>query len=313
MARRILTIITVWITLTVTVRAQWDVQFSDYTRMKSFYNPAVSGVEGKLDVCGAYSMQMVGYEGAPTTMYFGANLPIYFLSPRHGAGVNLMSDQIGIFKTQKISLQYAYNFKLGKKSRLAIGLQGALMSETIDPSGLELEEQSDPAFPTSEAKGSGFDVGAGLYFHHPVFWGGLSAQHLTSPTLEIGDRNELEISPMYYLMGGCNIKLKNTFLSLQPSFLVQSDLASWREDIQCKLTYDYKEKKLFGGVGYSPNTSVTFLVGGDFHGVSLGYSYQMYTSGVGYGNGSHELVVSYQTDLDLFKKGRNKHKSVRFL
>ena len=61
------------------------------------------------------------------------------------------------------------------------------------------------------------------------------------------------------------------------------------------------------------NVSVTFLVGGMFHGVNLGYSYQMYTSGVGLVHGSHEVVLSYQTDLDLFKKGRNKHQSVRWL
>ena len=79
------------------------------------------------------------------------------------------------------------------------------------------------------------------------------------------------------------------------------------------MTYEYDGRRFFGGLGYSPNTSVTFLIGGDFHGVALGYSYQMYTSGVGLQNGAHELVLTYQTDLDLFKKGRNKHKSVRFL
>lgn len=114
-------------------------------------------------------------------------------------------------------------------------------------------------------------------------------------------------------MSGCNIKLKNSLLSLQPSFLVQSDMDTWREDVQCKVTYENEEKKFYGGVGYSPNTSVTFMFGGMFHGVNLGYNYQMYTSGVGLIHGSHELVVGYQTDLDLFKKGRNKHQSVRWL
>lgn len=100
---------------------------------------------------------------------------------------------------------------------------------------------------------------------------------------------------------------------MQPSLFVQSDLQSWREDVQCKLTYEYEKRKFYCGVGYSPNTSVTALIGGYFHGIKLGYSYQMYTGGVGLENGSHEIVLSYQTDLDLFKKGRNRHKSVRFL
>lgn len=294
-------------------RAQWDVQFSDYTVLKSFCNPAVSGTDGKLSVCGAYAMQMVGYDNAPSTMYVGADLPIYFIGPRHGIGANFLSDQIGMFKTQKIGVQYAYNMKLGKKGRLAVGVQGAMMSETIDPTDVDLEDPSDPAFPSSTLDGSGFDVGAGLYYYHPKWWAGVSAQHLTSPLLELGETYQVEISPMYYLMGGCNIKIKNTLLTLQPSFLVQSDFQSWREDVQCKLAYEYNGKMFYGGLGYSPDISATIMVGGNFHGVALGYSYQMYTSGIGMTNGSHEIVLSYQTDLDLFKKGKNRHKSFRWL
>ena len=55
------------------------------------------------------------------------------------------------------------------------------------------------------------------------------------------------------------------------------------------------------------------LVGGSFHGIVLGYSYEFYTSGLNPGNGSHELFVGYQQDINLVKKGKNKHKSVRIL
>ena len=86
-----------------------------------------------------------------------------------------------------------------------------------------------------------------------------------------------------------------------------------KNEANIDLTYDFEKKSLFIGAGYSPNVSTTFLVGGNFHGVSLCYSYQMYTTGINLINGSHELTLGYQTELDLFKKGRNKHKSVRFL
>lgn len=55
------------------------------------------------------------------------------------------------------------------------------------------------------------------------------------------------------------------------------------------------------------------MIGGTFHGINLGYSYEMYTGTAAFKNGSHGLFVSYQTDINLQKKGRNKHKSVRFL
>jgi len=55
------------------------------------------------------------------------------------------------------------------------------------------------------------------------------------------------------------------------------------------------------------------LIGGNFHGVHLGYSYEIYTSAISAKNGSHELFVGYQTELNLYKKGRNLHKTVRLL
>jgi hypothetical protein len=39
----------------------------------------------------------------------------------------------------------------------------------------------------------------------------------------------------------------------------------------------------------------------------------VYTSAISFEHGSHELYVGYKQDLNLYKKGKNKHKSVRFL
>ena len=55
------------------------------------------------------------------------------------------------------------------------------------------------------------------------------------------------------------------------------------------------------------------MIGGKIHGVTLGYSYEMYTSPQSLGNGSHELFIGYQTDMNMIKKGKNLHKSVRIL
>ena len=294
-------------------RAQMEVQFADYTRLLSYYNPAVSGTDGKLNVAAAYALQFAGYDNAPGTMYVGVDMPVYFLNAHHGAGLNFMSDQAGMFTQQRIGLQYAYNFRVGKRGRLAIGAQVALLTETIDGSDVELEDQSDPAFPSGEESGNHADFSAGIYFTLPRLWVGVSALHLAAPTIVLDNQYEFAIDRLYYLAAGGNIPLKGTFLSLQPSMMVMTDADNWREDVQVRLKYEYEKRSLYAGVGYSPDVSVTFLVGGVFQGICLGYSYQMYTSGVGMTNGSHEITLGYQTDLDLFKKGRNRHRSVRFL
>ncbi len=313
MTRRIITILVLLTTLAKGAKAQWDVQFADYTTLKSVYNPAASGTDGLLNVKAAYSMQMLGYDNAPATMYIGGDLPLYFLTPRHGGGISLMSDQIGMFNTMNLSVNYSYNMKVGKKGRLAVGVQVGMMRETIDPSDIKLEDQNDPAFPTSKVDGQHVDFAAGLYYYHPKYWAGLSSLHLMAPAIVMSEKYEVSVPRSYYFMGGCNIRLKNTFITLQPSCMVMTDLKSIREDLQCKCAYEYEGKKMYFGLGYSPKVSATFMVGGCFQGVNLGYSYQLYTSGVKAINGSHELVLSYQTELDLFKKGRNLHKSVRWL
>ena len=297
----------------LTLRAQWDVQFTDFTTLRSYYNPAVSGTDGKLNVAATYSVQMGGYDDAPQSLFVGMDLPAWFLSARHGVGVSFFTDNAAIFSSTKIGLQYAYNRKLGKKGRLAIGVAGGMLSAKAEKNKMELEDNSDPAFPSASQIGNKIDLSGGLYYYHPKMWFGISGQHLLAPTIHLGQTNDLELKRVFYLMGGCNIKFKNSLISLQPAFLVQSDFAAWREDVQCKVMYEKNEKKFYGGVGYSPNTSATLLLGGVFHGIKLGYSYQLYTGGVGAVNGSHEAVLSYQTDLDMFKKGRNKHQSVRWL
>ena len=95
--------------------------------------------------------------------------------------------------------------------------------------------------------------------------------------------------------------------------LGRTDGTAWRADLTGRVKYEHDKKVMYGGLSYSPTNSVTVLIGGLWHGIHLGYSYEIYTSAINVGNGSHELFVGYQTELNLYKKGRNLHKSVRLL
>ncbi len=294
------------------MKAQYDPSFSHYFDMEPQFNPASVGKQPKLNVTAAYALDMAGFEHNPRTMYFAGDLPLYFLKNYHGVGISLMNDQIGLFTHQKLALQYAYKHQL-LGGTLSVGLQGGLLSESFDGSRVDAGETGDPALATSKVDGSGMDLALGLYYLHGNWYVGISGQHLTSPTIELGETNELKIDASYYLTGGYNIRLRNPFLSIKTSALVKYDRTAWRGDVTARLVYTHENKVLYGGATYSPDHSVTFLIGGSFHGVILGYSYEFYTSKLSVGNGSHELYVGYQTDINLIKKGRNKHQSVRIL
>lgn len=255
---------------------------------------------------------MAGFEHNPQTMYLGADMPFYFLGAYHGAGISLMNDQIGLFTHQRIALQYAYKHKLFGGT-ISVGAQFGFINEQFDGSKVDLGESNDPAFSTSDVNGNGMDLAAGLYYTHGRWYAGLSAQHLTSPLIELGETNELQIDPTFYFTGGYNIKLRNPFVTIPTSLLVRTDGKAYRADVSARVVYTNDKKVMYAGVSYSPTNSVTALIGGKFHGIMLSYSYEIYTSAISVGNGSHELSVGYQTNLNLFKKGKNKHKSVRIL
>ena len=293
-------------------RAQYDVSFSHYWAMEPSFNPAAVGKESKLNIAAAYALQMAGFEHNPNTMYAAADMPFYALKSYHGAGVQFMNDNIGLFSHKRLALQYAYQPQvLGGK--LSLGVQLCMLSETFDGSKLELADSNDPAFTSSSINGTGFDISAGIYYKRRNWYAGVSALHLNSPRVNLGEKNELNVSATYYLTGGYNIRLKNPFLSIHTSVLGRTDGVAYRGDISGRLIYTHEKRVMYAGLSYSPTNSVTIQLGGNIRGIRVGYSYEVYTSAISIGNGSHELFVGYQTELNLYKKGRNLHKSVRIL
>ena len=270
------------------------------------------GKDNKLNVVGAYGLDFSGYEHNPNTFYVGADMPLYFLKQYHGVGISILNDKLGVFTHQRISVQYAFRHHLFG-GMLSAGVQAGMLFEKFDGSKLDPEEASDPALTQSEVNGNSLDFGAGLYYTHRNWYIGASVQHFNSPLVELGETNELQVNRTYYLTGGYNIKLHNPFLTIPVSALVRYDGTACRTDLTARVVYSHEKRMLYGGVSCSPTNSVTAFVGGTFHGINVGYSYEMYTGATAFKNGSHGLFVSYQTDINLQKKGRNKHKSVRFL
>ena len=311
MLRRIPIVVLLALTA-LTTRAQYDVSFSHYWAMETSFNPAAVGKEAKLNAAGAYALQMAGFEHNPNTMYLAADMPFYALKSYHGAGIQFINDNIGLFSHKRFGLQYAYQPQL-LGGKLSVGVQLSMLSENFDGSKLDVIDSGDPALTSSSINGTGFDISAGVYYKHRDWYVGLSALHLNSPTVELGEKNELAISSSYYLTGGYNIRLKNPFLSIQTSVLGRTDGVAYRADVSGRLLYTHENRVMYAGLSYSPTNSVTIQIGGDIRGIRVGYSYEVYTSAINIGNGSHELFVGYQTELNLSKKGRNLHKSVRFL
>lgn len=293
-------------------RAQYDPYFAHYFDMQPSFNPAAAGKESKLNITGTYAMTMAGFENAPQTVFLSGDMPFAALNQVHGVGLQLMNDKLGLFTHQRISLQYNLRKRLGN-GWLAVGIQPGVITEKFDGASVDLAEDNDPAFPKTDVNGNTFDLGVGVYYKGRNWYAGLSAQHLTMPTVELGETNELKIDGTYYATGGIDFQLRNPLLKIATSAIVRTDGTAYRGDITGRVMYNYQGRMFYAGATYSPTNSVTALIGGQFQGVIIAYSFEMYTNGISLRNGSHELFVGYQMDVDLGKKGKNRHQTTRTL
>ena len=297
---------------TMGARAQYDPYFSHYFDMQPSFNPAAAGKEAKLNITGTYAMSMAGFENSPQTMVFSGDMPFVALKNVHGVGLQLMSDKLGLFSHQRISLQYALRKKLGN-GWLSVGVQPGIITEKFNGSSVDLIDETDPVFSKSDIDGNTFDLAAGIYYAGKNWYAGISAQHMTSPTVLLGETNELKIDGTYYLTGGMDFQLRNPLMKVATSAVVRTDGVAYRGDITGRLIYNYQGRMFYAGATYSPTNSVTALVGGQFQGVIIAYSFEIYTNGISFRNGSHEIFLGYQMDVNLSKKGKNRHQTTRTL
>jgi type IX secretion system PorP/SprF family membrane protein len=323
------------------VMAQFDTQISNYWAATNQFNPGYAGQSGRLELTGLYRLQWLGMEHAPKTGIVLGEMPLQLAGREHGVGVSLYNDQIGLFKSTVISGQYAFKLKLFGGS-LGIGLQAGYINESFDgtrviiPDNDEYHDANDEAIPRSEVTGTSIDGAVGIYYKAKNWYAGLSATHLTAPSLELDENYILDIPRSYYLTAGYNIRLNNPLLELQSSVLLKTTEMSslsvtndslivptdpntlkgmWRQtqiDVSLRMVYN---KMFWGGISWRKDESLIVMIGGKFKMLEVGYAYDVpvFSDLIRTTSGSHELFVKYSVDMNRNKGKKSKHKSVRIL
>lgn len=297
---------------TVVATAQYDAAFMRYWQVEPQLNPAAVGRQEELNITVALQTHAMGYEDAGSTLYAGADMAFALGRTRHGVGLTLVNDEIGLFSHKRFSVQYAYHHQLWG-GRLSGGLQVDMLSESVDGGKAQTNDANDPVFSGGDMSGSQFDASVGLFYTHRRWYAGLAMQHLTAPTIALGDKSELKINSAYNFMAGYNIPTKYPFITVTPSVLLRYDSTDFRADITARVKYSAEKRIVYGGVNYAPQYSIGAFVGFVFHGLDICYGYEANTNGMGIAAGNHEVTLGYKVELNLGKKGRNAHKSVRWL
>lgn len=294
------------------VQAQQDVAFLHYWRMETQWNPAAVGQSPQLSIQGAVQTHAMGYEQAGSTMWAGADMAFALGRTFHGVGAMFLNDNIGLFSHKRFSLQYAYH-QPWRGGTIALGLQADMLQEGIDGTKADLGDKNDPAFPTTQVNGSAFDLSVGSYYQRKGFRLSAAYHHLAAPTVRLGETHELPIRGVLNVGTQYNIRTRSPLFTITPSAMFRSDFTDYRVDLTLRGQYKFENRLIFGGINYAPQRSVGLFVGGTLQGIDISYGYEANTSGLGLGAGQHEIVIAYRLPIDLGKKQRNLHKSVRWL
>jgi len=298
--------------------AQQDAQFTQNMFNKLSVNPGSAGHNG--GICGTFltRSQWMGFDGRPQTHLFSADA----LLGKHGIGLTVFQDQLGIESSFIGKLAYSYHIPLGPGS-LGIGLEAGIINKSFKDNFIAIDNPiNDPSIPNGSTSAMTFDAGFGLFYNIPnTMYVGISALHIPETELKEvanGQTGKGELSYLqsrhYYIMAGYDWHLGGgDKWVIKPSILAKTDAASTQLDVNVLALYN---NLVWGGVSYRVQDAIAVLAGVNIpqvQGLKLGVSYDITTSTLGdHSSGSLEFMIKYCTTI-VKPPRREVYHSVRFL
>lgn len=309
----------VFLVYSLSASAQYIPNNSQGYQFMTVFNPAFTGVENFNDLKLSYRYQWAGfgknsprfvnlaystrikhpldlsYNAQRISTYAGNTMAQLPRSKRiiHGFGANVFQSSIGILKSIGGSMNYALNYPLSTRSRLAFGLSALIENRKLNIAEVSVRDPDEYYDHLLRGSTSQTDINlrAGALFYMENFYFGVSYFPLMNISLESSD---LAMEESFY-KGSAQIGLAiplNSDVTLKPSVLaiLQTNNA---------LVVDYSAKayiqnKVCVGLTYRDIKSGVALLGFNINNTfTVTYSLEL---SVGefrkFDDGSHELVLA---------------------
>lgn len=264
-------------------------------------NPGYAGSQVQISTTIIVKDQWANFPGSPVTQLFTAHTG--FKSGRHGVGLLLSNDQIGIHND--FGLYGSYAFKIvSTAGTLSLGIQGGFNFLTTDFSLLNIKDQTDQIL---QGRATAFtpNFGTGVYYNtqdNRSFLGFSVPYLLATKAIDVdGILTNSKRNRYYYLYGGTKLKAEN--FQFHPSALIRmQEGAPITFDLTAAVVlYDVVRV----GASFRLNDSlISFFELELFENLHLGYAYASTLSEIRlYSNGSHELMLNYRLRLERVHGG----------
>ncbi|QIL41205.1 type IX secretion system membrane protein PorP/SprF [Pedobacter sp. HDW13] len=246
-ARKNMLVLCLTIAVTFQLKAQQNIQFTQYIFNSLSVNPAYAGYKEEWFGQLGLRSQWTGLEGAPKTGQLSID-GVADANKNIGLGLQITDDRLGPQNATSVYANYAYRLRLDEDDtqRLSFGLAAGISQYGLDGNKLRPVDGDDANLPIGKINSTIPDIRFGVYYYNPKFYVGLSAMDLfsgqnsnrffnwNSNTIE-----NIRRKRHYYLIAGAMINLSDD-TKLRPSML-------FKEDLKGPSSLDIGGMLIFGG------------------------------------------------------------------
>ena len=284
--------------VSVTGRAQYHPQYSQYMFNGLALNPAYAGSQEVLSLTALYRTSQWGnsVEGSPVTQTFAGDFPLY--NPQLALGLLVFNDQISIFRQTGAYFAYSFRVQAGK-GKLSFGLQAGFDLHHEDATRIKTIQKPDPLFELEVHNSFMPNVGVGTYYYTSNYFVGLSLPQFLAYSPKTADsyKGKPDLSN-FMLYGGLIVPVSSKF-KIKPSALLQHASGSFLLDINCIVLL----KDMFElGVSWRSSTLVG-MAQFKFQSFCIGYAYDFPIGMSNAFNTTHEIMLRY--DFKVVVKALN--------
>ncbi|MFS4469424.1 type IX secretion system membrane protein PorP/SprF [Maribacter sp. 2210JD10-5] len=289
------------VTLSSSLFAQQDAQYTQYMFNTMTVNPAYAGSRGQLSIAALYRAQWVGLDGAPTSQTLNLHSPIR--NSKLGYGVSIVNDEIGngVVQETYFDAVLSYTIDVSLEGKLSFGLKAGgnllnldfnqLRNFDVEPVNQDnIENRFSPNF------------GLGVYYHTKRFYAGLSAPNLVET--EHFDNSQRDANTVqflskerinFYMITGYVFDL-NGNLKFKPALLTKI-VGGAPLQLDLSANFMFNERFTFGAA-YRWDAAVSALAGFQISDqFMLGLAYDRETTDLGgraFNDGSFEVFLRFE-------------------
>ncbi|CAN5351189.1 type IX secretion system membrane protein PorP/SprF [soil metagenome] len=270
--------------------AQQDPLYAQYFNNPMLINPAFAGSNERLFVGVGYRTQWSGLDGSPTTFNFNSHMAL--ANDKVGAGLIVVQDKLGEFKTTQYGAAFSYKIKL-THSTFSFGMQAGAVQYATNMDGLNVLNPDQLFVPFSEIK---FNTGVGLLLRSDRYTIGLSVPQLLKNSVSQGGTDIKVQGQNFYLYGDYLFFLSED-IEFKPSTLLRmTDGTPLSVDLNFNLTF----KRLYTAGVFTRNANTYgLLVQMIIQNARLGYVFEVPGKSSALNFNTHE--VSFALSLGVLK------------